>query len=96
MELLLTKVNLKYDSMTQKLTAKIIKPSGVEHELEADMVIMPGSEGEFGVMYDHVPMIVQLKAGSVKIHNGEDVKTVQIGQGVAVVTGTSVEVVCDS
>lgn len=79
-----------------KLQVRIIKPSGIEHEFTADMVVMPGCEGEFGVMYDHVPMVVQLKSGDVKVHDGGNIKTVEIGQGVAMVNGTSVDVVCDS
>lgn len=82
--------------MNQKITARIIKPANVEHQFTADMVVMPGSEGEFGVLYGHIPMVVQLNAGDVKVHNGSDIRTIQIGGGVATVSNTSVDIVCDS
>ena len=81
--------------MMQKLTLKLIKPSGVVYEATADMVVMPGSEGEFGVMYGHVPMVVQLKAGDMKVHDGGNIKTMEIGAGVARVDGESVAVICE-
>jgi F-type H+-transporting ATPase subunit epsilon len=80
--------------MTQKLTARIIRPESIEHEVQADMVVMPGSEGEFGVMYGHVPMVVQLKSGEVKIHNAGAIKAINIDGGIAKVTHDGVDVVC--
>ena len=51
----------------QKIKVRIITLSGIQHELEAETVVLPGSEGEFGVMYGHAPMIVQLKAGEIRL-----------------------------
>lgn len=80
--------------MNQKITARIIKPQGVEHDLSADMVVMPGSEGEFGVLYGHIPIVAQLNDGEVKVHNGNDIKIFPINKGVAIVNNTSVDIVC--
>jgi len=55
--------------MTQKIKVRIITPVAIQHELEADIAVLPGSEGGFGVMYNHVPMIVQLKGGEMRIEN---------------------------
>ncbi len=56
----------------QKIKFRIITESGVWHESEADIAVLPGSEGEFGVMYAHVPMIVQLKVGNIRLENGRE------------------------
>lgn len=81
--------------MDQKLKARIAGPLGVKREVDADMVILPGSEGELGVMYNHIPMIVQLKAGDVRVHNGSNIETISIGKGIAVINATSVDIVCE-
>jgi F-type H+-transporting ATPase subunit epsilon len=51
----------------QKIKVRIITPTGIQQEFEAETVVMPGSEGEFGVMDGHAPMIVQLKAGEIRL-----------------------------
>ncbi len=62
-----------------KIKVRIITPVAVQHELEAETVVLPGSEGEFGVMYGHAPMIVQLKAGKISLETlNETSKSLQI------------------
>lgn len=75
-----------------KIQTQIITPSGILYSGEADMVVMPGSEGELGVMAGHVPMIVQLKAGEVRLYNGKDIKPFAINHGIANITGEKIEI----
>jgi F-type H+-transporting ATPase subunit epsilon len=76
-----------------KIHAKIITPAGVLYSDDVDMVVMPGSEGELGVMAGHVPMIVQLKAGEVRLYNGTNHKPFVINNGIAHITGDGVSIV---
>lgn len=36
---------------------------------EVDMVVVPGSQGDFGIMANHAPTVAQLKPGLLSIHN---------------------------
>jgi len=76
--------------MNETTTVKIITPLSIAFEKQAKMVVLPGEEGVFGVLPNHAPMIVSLKAGVVQIyindmHNPET--TYLISGGVTEVTG---------
>jgi F-type H+-transporting ATPase subunit epsilon len=46
---------------------EIITPDKKLYEGEVRSAIFPGSEGSFGVLNDHAPMIATLKAGKVQL-----------------------------
>jgi F-type H+-transporting ATPase subunit epsilon len=75
-----------------KLRVRVITPVAVEYTYEADMVVMPGAEGELGVLPRHIPMIVELKSGDLRIHNGPDIRSIQIPGGVARIEAFTVDV----
>jgi F-type H+-transporting ATPase subunit epsilon len=37
---------------------------------EADMVVVPGSEGDFGVLHGHAPLISTVRAGVLEVMQG--------------------------
>ena len=49
----------------------------------ADSVVLPGSEGYFGVMAHHAQMIAALGLGIVKIQAGNETKLFAVDGGVA-------------
>jgi len=52
----------------------VVTPDGPVYEGEAYMLIVPGADGEIGVLARHAPLIAMLKAGSTRVHvtrNGE-------------------------
>lgn len=75
-----------------KIHAKIITPTGVLYSDDVDMVVMPGSEGELGVMVGHVPMIVGLKEGEVRLYNGSNITSHPIKEGIAHITSGQVNI----
>ena len=67
------------------------------HTDHADMVIIPGSEGEMGVLPQHAPMIVLLQEGTIRLYEGGRVtESLQVSGGFAEVTPTRVTVLADS
>jgi F-type H+-transporting ATPase subunit epsilon len=47
-------------------------PDGAVFEDEAEMVIVPGADGEIGVLARHAPLIALLKAGSTRVYTDRD------------------------
>jgi F-type H+-transporting ATPase subunit epsilon len=56
-----------------KLHVDIVTVEGRRFEGEADFVLVPGSEGELGILPRHVALLTPLAPGSVKVRNdGEE------------------------
>lgn len=53
---------------------EIITPDKKLFEGEVKSVVFPGSEGSFGVLNDHAPMIATLKTGKVELTEENNTK----------------------
>jgi F-type H+-transporting ATPase subunit epsilon len=52
-------------------SVSLVTPDGAAFEGEAVMLVVPGADGEIGVLARHAPLIATLKAGSTRVHLGE-------------------------
>jgi F-type H+-transporting ATPase subunit epsilon len=52
-------------------SVSLVTPEGAAFEGEAVMLIVPGADGEIGVLARHAPLIATLKAGTTRVHLGE-------------------------
>ena len=61
----------------------LVTPDGPVFEGEAEMLIVPGADGEIGVLARHAPLIAMLKAGSTRVHvkRGGEVQEFATGPG---------------
>ena len=59
----------------------LVTPEGAAWEGEAQMVIVPGAAGEIGVLARHAPLVATLKAGSTRVHTGDEVREYATGPG---------------
>lgn len=55
--------------MSDKLHLEVVTPLGVIFSADVKSVVMPGKNGEFGVLKGHATSIVLLKEGVVDIEN---------------------------
>jgi F-type H+-transporting ATPase subunit epsilon len=55
-----------------KLTLEVVTPNGLLVRDEVDSVQAPGSEGAFGVLPGHIPMLATLGAGEIVYRKGPD------------------------
>lgn len=46
---------------------QIVTPQGAAFEGEAEMIVVPGAEGELGVLARHAPLIAMLKPGQIRV-----------------------------
>ena len=70
---------------TRTFDVSLVTPDGPAFEGEVEMVIVPGADGEIGVLARHAPLIAMLQAGSTRIHvrrgRDEDVHEFAPGSG---------------
>jgi len=58
-----------------KIELEIVTPAKLLFSKNADMVVVPGSEGDFGIMPGHAPMLSQVRAGTIDVYDGDKVST---------------------
>ncbi|PSS24851.1 ATP synthase subunit delta' like [Actinidia chinensis var. chinensis] len=73
-------------SIPSKLTVNFVLPYASELSAkEVDMVIIPATTGQMGVLPGHVATIVELKPGVMSVHEGNDVTKYFVSSGFAFV-----------
>ncbi|KAL9433987.1 hypothetical protein AB3S75_028761 [Citrus x aurantiifolia] len=78
-------------SIPSKLTVNFVLPYASELSAkEVDMVIVPASTGQMGVLPGHVPTIAELKPGVLSVHDGNDTKKYFVSSGFAFIHANSV------
>jgi F-type H+-transporting ATPase subunit epsilon len=55
-----------------KFDVSLVTPDGAAFDGEAEMIVVPGAAGEIGVLARHAPLVATLKAGSTRIHLGNN------------------------
>ena len=65
------------------LEVSLVTPDGSVFDGEAEMLIVPGADGEIGVLARHAPLVALLKAGSTRVHvkRGQEVREFATGPG---------------
>ena len=77
--------------MAGKLTLKIVTPDQSQ-SYDVDEVVLPGVEGEFGVLPGHTPFFTALKTGMMWYRQGNEKKTLAVSIGFVEVLPESVSV----
>ena len=74
--------------MADKIAFELVSPERVLVSQDADMVIVPGMAGDFGVLAGHQPLISSLRPGIVEVHDeGAETRRIFVDGGFAEVTG---------
>ena len=82
--------------MVDKVAFELVSPERLLRSGDVDMVVVPGSEGDFGVLPGHAPMISSVRPGVVEIHDeGKDPERIFVSGGFAEVTAGRCTVLAD-
>ncbi len=74
--------------MADPISFELVSPEKLLLSEEVEMVVVPGAEGDFGVLIGHAPMISALRPGVISTYAGETVdKRIFVAGGFAEVTG---------
>jgi F-type H+-transporting ATPase subunit epsilon len=74
----------------------IVTPYGEAYRGPAESVVLPGTEGDFGVLPNHERFLTPLRVGAVEIGTGSEKIYAAIADGFAEVSGEHVAVLVDS
>lgn len=60
--------------MADKLNFELVSPERVLASEACDMVVMPGEEGDLGILVEHAPIVTLLRPGVVALYLGDKVE----------------------
>jgi F-type H+-transporting ATPase subunit epsilon len=59
----------------------LVTPEGAAFEGEAEMLVVPGADGEIGVLARHAPLVAMLKAGEIRVKSQGEWQAFAAGPG---------------
>jgi F-type H+-transporting ATPase subunit epsilon len=78
------------------VSLEIVSPEKLLLSRPVDMVVIPGSEGDIGVLEGHTPMIVMLRGGTIDLYEGDKItEQLFVDSGFAEVTPERVTVLAN-
>jgi len=82
--------------MAQQIHFELVSPERLLLSEHVEMVVVPGSEGDFGVLADHAPMLSTIRPGVLAVyHKGRVVERIFVAGGFAEVTETTLTVLAE-
>jgi len=80
---------------SKQFLLEIVTPEKLLFSQGVDFVVVPGSEGDFGVLPGHCLLLSKLRIGELQYTTGETTESVSILSGLAEVTPTRVTILAD-
>jgi F-type H+-transporting ATPase subunit epsilon len=81
--------------MADKLNLEVITPEKLALRETVDEVVVPGLDGELGILPEHTPVISQLKTGILTYRQGSESKQMHVSGGFVEVLPDRVSVLSD-
>ena len=81
--------------MNNTLRLEIVTPDAVVYSEDVDMVTLPGTEGQLGILPQHVPLMTYMVPGEmIVLKNGRD-RFLAVGEGFVEITCEHVAILTD-
>jgi F-type H+-transporting ATPase subunit epsilon len=77
------------------LKLKIVTPEARIFSDEVDTVVLPGVEGELGILPAHAPLVTTLQCGELRISKSGKTTEMAVGEGLVEVTGAYARILTD-
>jgi len=81
--------------VAEKLQFALVSPERELYSGEVDQVVVPGAEGEFGVLPKHAPVMSTIKPGALRILNDGTERRIFVNGGFADVTPDGLTVLAE-
>lgn len=82
--------------MADKLHFELVSPARLLKSAEVDMVVVPGTEGDFGVLPLHAPVVSTLRTGIIEVHDAGDVEKLLVVGGFAEVNPAGLTILAET
>ncbi|MDP8267757.1 MAG: ATP synthase F1 subunit epsilon [Candidatus Tenebribacter davisii] len=79
-----------------KIHIKVIQPNQIRIDEEYDHIIVPGVDGDFGILTDHTPFITKIRSGVLQLFQNDKSEEYAIHDGFVTVENNMVSIVCDT
>jgi F-type H+-transporting ATPase subunit epsilon len=83
-------------TMRTKLNVEIVTHDGVAYQGEVDGLVAPGTDGYFGLLPRHAPMIAELGVGGLRLRRGNQWEHFALAGGILHVRDGAVVIMADS
>lgn len=77
------------------LRLEIVTPEAKTYSDDVESVVIPGADGELGILPQHIGLMTQLQPGELRITKGGHETRLAVGEGFVEVTGEKVSVLTD-
>ena len=67
--------------MSDQFNYKLVTPEKIYLEGDAQMVVLPGAEGDLGVLPNHSNIITSLRPGIIKVSNSDQTQSLFVEEG---------------
>ncbi len=76
---------------------ELVTPAKLERSEDVHMVVVPGAEGEFGVLEGHAPFMSTIRDGAVQVYKSEGAspETIEVRGGFAEVSEKGLTVLAE-
>ena len=81
--------------MATTIKLEIVTPEAKVFSDDVDMITLTGSEGEMGILPQHMPLMTQLVAGEIIVNKGKETFFLAVGDGFVQVSGDRVSILTD-
>ena len=82
--------------MSEKLILSIVTPEKLLVSEEVDQVNVPGSEGDLGILYDHAPILTNLRSGQLSYEKEGETIVLIVSGGYLEVTDNRVTILAET
>lgn len=81
--------------MADRLSFELVSPERLLLSAQVDMVVVPGTEGEFGVLAGHSPLVSTLRPGVIVVYDDKSQQRIFVRGGFAEVTAEGLTVLAE-
>jgi F-type H+-transporting ATPase subunit epsilon len=78
------------------IRCEIVSQDRLVYEGDVDIVVLPGTDGEMGILPHHAPLLTTLKMGIIKVRTGGKEEIFTVAGGVAEVQPDLVTILADA
>jgi F-type H+-transporting ATPase subunit epsilon len=82
--------------MANTIHVDIVSAEGEIYSGPAEMVFVPGREGELGIAPRHAPLLTLIKAGEVRVKNADGEQSIYVGGGAVEIQPNRVTIMADT